>query len=429
MNIVVSIIIFSIIIIIHELGHFLLAKKNGIGVVEFSVGLGPRLFSFQKGETRYSLKALPFGGSCMMLGEDATIEDEKAFNKKPVWARISVIAAGPIFNFILAFILALFIVGLVGYDPATVVQVQSNSPASEMGLLPGDRITKINNKNIQIGRELSSYLQFHTMTDEPVEITYLRDGKKHEASLQPAKTKTYLMGFYYEPTEQKAAVINVNEGMPIAESGIGIGDIITGVDGEAINSGLELSQYFQNNPIDETSIILTYEREGKENTTVVTPQFIEESYKLGFSHNLGRIKTTIPGVIKYSAVEVKYFIVTTVQGLGQLISGKVSRDDIAGPVGIVGYIGDTYEQSRVDGFLSIFLNLAYITILISANLGVMNLLPIPALDGGRLIFLFLEVLRGKPIDQEKEGIVHAIGLVLLMILMIFIMFNDISKLF
>ncbi len=429
MNIVVSIIIFSLIIIIHELGHFLLAKKNGIGVVEFSVGLGPRLLSFQKGETKYSLKALPFGGSCMMLGEDATIDDDNAFNKKPVWARISVIAAGPIFNFILAFILALFIIGLVGYDPATIVQVQSNSPAQEAGLQQGDIITEINDKKIHIGRELSSYLQFNKITESIVEIDFLRDGKKHTVSLQPTKTKTYLMGFYYEPSEQLASVINVNEGMPIEKAGILVGDVITSVNGVKVNSGLELSMYFQNNPITEQEVVLTYDRSGETNKVVVMPQLIEESYKMGFSHNLGRVKTSTLGVIKYSFIEVKYFIVSTISGLGEMIAGNVSRNDIAGPVGIVEYIGDTYEQSRDDGFLSTFLNLAYITILISANLGVMNLLPIPALDGGRLVFLFLEVVRGKPIDQEKEGIVHAIGLVLLMALMIFIMFNDISKFF
>ena len=142
MKILIAVIIFSAIIIIHELGHFLLAKKNGIVVTEFSLGMGPRLFSTQKGETRYSVKLFPIGGSCAMLGEDTGEELPGTFNSAPVWGRISVVAAGPVFNFILAFILSVVITAFVGYDPAEIMEVEGGSPAAEAGLRKGDIITE-----------------------------------------------------------------------------------------------------------------------------------------------------------------------------------------------------------------------------------------------------------------------------------------------
>lgn len=429
MNILVAIIIFSIIIIIHELGHFLLAKKNGIGVNEFSIGMGPRIASFKKGETRYSIKLLPFGGSCMMVGEDELVEDDNAFNKKPVWARISVIAAGPIFNFILAFLLAIFIIGTIGYDPASISKIDKGMAAEEAGLMVGDVITEINGTNIDISRDIGNFYQFNAVTKDPVTIHYLRDGEEKTVKLDPIKTKTYQMGFYYDPSIKNAEITVIGENTPFETAGIKVGDVITNINDQDINTGIELSEYFQENPLSENKVSVTYERDGVSNTVEITPKFIEESYKLGFGYNTSRVKTSPLGVLKYSGIEVKYWIVTTVQGLEQMIAGKVSRDDIAGPVGIVNIIGETYEQSKQEGILTVFLNLSYISILLSANLGVMNLLPIPALDGGRLVFLILEVFRGKPIDQEKEGLVHMIGLIALMILMVFIMFNDISRLF
>ena len=146
MSIIVAVLVFGLIILIHEFGHFIVAKKCGIGVIEFSIGMGPRLCSFTKGETRYSIKCLPFGGSCMMMGEDENDSDPRAFNNKPVWSRIAVIAAGPVFNFILAFLLALVIVSYVGYDAPVLSGVMEGFPAEEQGLQAGDVLTKVNGR-------------------------------------------------------------------------------------------------------------------------------------------------------------------------------------------------------------------------------------------------------------------------------------------
>ena len=157
LNIIAAVLVFGLIVLVHEFGHFLLAKLNGIGVVEFSIGMGPRLCSWQRGETRYSLKILPFGGSCMMLGEDEKDADPKAFNNKSVWARISVVFAGPAFNFILAFLFAVIIVMNIGYQKFQISDVTEGSPAAEAGLQPGDVITRVNSRKITAYEDVQVY--------------------------------------------------------------------------------------------------------------------------------------------------------------------------------------------------------------------------------------------------------------------------------
>ena len=179
MKIIIALLIFSIIILFHELGHFLLAKANGIRVNEFSLGLGPTLFGIQKGETKYSIKLLPFGGACMMEGEDSESQDNKAFNNKSVWARISVVAAGPIFNFIMAFIFSFILVCCTGYDIPVLADVSEGYAAEEAGLQAGDTIVKMGNKHIHFYREVSAYSMYHA--GEPVKVTYERGCKKIES--------------------------------------------------------------------------------------------------------------------------------------------------------------------------------------------------------------------------------------------------------
>ena len=344
MNIIIAIIIFSIIILFHELGHFLLAKANGVLVNEFALGLGPTIIGFTKGETKYSIKLLPFGGACMMEGEDDASNNERAFNNKSVWARMSVVFAGPFFNFIMAFVFSMILIGCVGYDRPVVSDVIDGYAAEEAGMCAGDTIVSMNGKHIHFYREVSAYSTFHS--GESVEIVYKRDGEKY--------------------------------------------------------------------------------------TTTLVPKLDEESgrYLYGFVGSAAREKGTLVQTVVNSFYEVKYWINITIDSLKMLLTGGASFNDLSGPVGIVKSIGDTYENSvTMDGYFYAFLNMLNITIYLSANLGVMNLLPLPALDGGRLFFLIVEAVRRKKIDPEKEGMVHFVGIMLLMGLMVAVMFNDIRKLF
>lgn len=194
MSIILALIIFSLIILIHELGHFLLAKRGGVTVEEFSLGMGPRLISTVKGGTRYSLKLLPFGGSCMMLGEDEATTEEGSFASKSVWTRISVIAAGPIFNFILAFVLSVIIIGSIGVDKPVILAVSEGFPAAEAGIQKGDTILKMNGTKIRLSREVTNYVTFHQ--GEDVTFVYEHEGEERTVTLSPEQNEggRYIFG-------------------------------------------------------------------------------------------------------------------------------------------------------------------------------------------------------------------------------------------
>ena len=428
MKILIAILIFSVIIIFHELGHFLLAKRNGIKVTEFSLGIGPRLLSTQKGETRYSLKLFPIGGSCMMVGEDDDDDSEGSFNQASVWARISVVAAGPIFNFILAFVFAMIITSVAGYDPARVLQVEENSPAAKAGLQEGDIITEFQGRNIVLGRDLDSYMMLHGLKDEDITLTYKRDGEKKEISFEAYSEDKYMLGFSYVPTSDSAPEITqvvLNGAM--MEAGVQAGDIIREINGETIENSQEIQEYWEKNPLDGSEISLGIERDGEIQTLSLKPQMTKQ-IDTGFVYNLYREKTNFLGVLRYSASEVRYWISNTIESLMMLIKGQFSVNDLSGPVGIIDVIGDSYEEAKEEGTVMVWLQMLYWAILLSANLGVMNLLPIPALDGGRLVFLAVEAVRKKKLDPNIEGMVHFAGFVLLMLLMAFVMFNDFRRL-
>lgn len=430
MNIAVAILIVGFIIFIHELGHFLLAKANGVTVTEFSIGMGPRIVSFEKKGTRYSLKILPLGGSCMMLGEDEAINDEGSFNSKGVWARFSIIVAGAVFNFILALFLSLIVISASGADIPKLTAVDEGSPAAEAGLQKGDIITEVDGQTINFSRELVYHFYFDPMTEKPVEVSYLRDGKEYEVSMAPYQVTRYLLGCIYAPVENEPAkLLEISTGYPLERAGLVVGDIIIGIDGTVINSGKELSDYLDANPMTGEAMNITYSHEGIVNTVTIVPELYTSGYQLGWVYSFASEKLSPLNVINYSFKELKFNIVNTVKSVAHIFTGKVSMKEISGPVGIVNMVGDVVEQTSEYGIGTTLLSLAQFTILISANLGVMNLLPIPALDGGRLVFIIIEGIRRKPISKDKEAMVHLIGMAALMLFMVFILFNDIRNIF
>lgn len=360
-SILAIVLIITLVIVVHEFGHFILAKKNGIAVIEFSVGMGPRIFSFVRNGTRYSLKWIPFGGSCQMLGNDEGIPDadedvkadaEHAFYNKSVWARISVAAAGPIFNFALAFVLAVIVVSSVGANVSYIQGVIDGGAAKQAGLQEGDKITKMNGETIHLYKEMMLYLQMHP--GEVLDVEYVRDGETYQTTITPVwdeESQKYLMG-------------------------------IQGVTG------------------------LCYD-------------------------------VSVGEVFQYGFYEMKYSIVSTIKSLGMLFQGKLTMDDFSGPVGMTTMVNDLVEDvsesTQGEDFgtkaLMMFVNLANFTLLLSANLGVLNLLPIPGLDGGQLVFLIIEAIKGKPVSSQKVGLITMIGFICLMVFMVFVLFNDVKKIF
>ena len=347
-KIILFLIIFGIVVISHEFGHFLIGKRNGIRVVEFAVGMGPTLLSFQKGETKYSLKLLPIGGACMFDGEDGVAEedgvvDEHSFIKANVWARIATVFAGPFFNFLLAFAFSLVLVAFNGSDRPVVQQIMEDSAAQEAGILAGDEIRRINGERVRIYREVSL-------------ISVLNQG---------------------EPME------------------------------------------------------IEIERDGEIKNVTLTPLYNEEDarYYIGLRGSGELIKCNPAQVFQYGIYEVRYWVKATYKSLFMLISGRAKKEDVSGPIGMAQFVGETYDEAKTYGISTVVFTMINIVILLSVNLCIFNLLPIPALDGGRLVFMILEVIRGKPIPPEKEGMVHFAGLVALMILMVFVMYNDIMRIF
>lgn len=427
MSIILALLIFSAVILFHELGHFLLAKKNGIVVTEFSLGMGPRLFSTVKNGTRYSLKALPLGGSCAMLGEDTAEDEEKGtFNAASVWGRISVVAAGPVFNFILALIFATVIVALAGYDPAEIMEVKEGSSAEQAGLQEGDIITEFQGYHIDLGRDLYVYTYLNEVTSDSISMKVNRDGETIEICYQPDENIRYLLGFNRSDSSSMK-VDSLISGLPLEEAGVQPGDVITGINGVKIENGEDYDAYLEEHPLSETPVDIVYERDGLEYEAQITPAKYS-SPDMGFSYNVGSVKARGLQVLKYGLIEVKYMIRSTLLSLKELVTGGLGMQDLSGPVGVVDAIGQTYEQSKSEGARIVLLNMLNMVVLLSANLGVMNLLPIPALDGGRLVFLVLEAVRRKPVNREIEGRIHFAGLMLLMMLMVFVMYNDIMKL-
>lgn len=426
MKILIAILIFSGIVLIHELGHFLLAKKNGIVVTEFSLGMGPRLVSTVKGGTRYSVKVLPIGGSCAMLGED-TEEDKMpgSFNAAPVWGRISVVAAGPVFNFILAFLLSVIIVGFVGYNPAEILQVTEGSAAEAAGLQAGDIITEYQGYHIDLGKDLYLYNYLNPLeADEVIHISYKRDGKEYETSFKPDVDVRYLLGLNRSADSMEVA--SLIEGMPLEDAGVKPGDVITGINGVDIPDGAAYDAYIKEHPLSDEPVELTYMRDGLEYEITITPAEYRTA-DIGFAYRGNCVKASGFEILKYGAVEVKYMLRSTLVSLKELFTGGLGVKDLSGPVGVVDAIGTTYEESKSQGTLMVWMNMLYMAVMLSANLGVMNLLPFPALDGGRLVFLILEAIRRKPVNRQIEGMVHFAGLMFLMALMLVVMYHDIIR--
>ena len=346
MTILLFILVFGIVVISHEFGHYLIARMNGIHVVEFMIGMGPKLISWGKKDTIYSIRLFPIGGACMFEGEDGLNEKEGdakdnpgAFPNANVWARIATVAAGPFFNLILALLVAVIMVPMIQVHDTVVSEVVENGAAAEAGLLPGDKILKMDGERVYLFSEIYTLIQ--------------------------------------------------------------------------MNKG--------------NAITVLYERDGQKLEAVLTPKYDEEAgaYYFGIisSHNV-----EIKGLqaFQYGWYEVRAGVRNTYKSLLMLVSGKLGRKDVAGPVGMAHMVGEIYEETKED-WRDVLVNMLNLTMLISMSLGIMNILPFPALDGGRLVFLIVEVFRGKPVPPEKEGLVHFIGLVFFMILMVIVLFNDVTN--
>lgn len=327
---------FIVLIIIHEFGHFIAAKAMGVRVNEFAVGFGPKLFSFTKGETKYAVNLIPLGGYCAMEGEDESSADDRAFCNKKAWRRFIIVAAGAVFNLILGFLLvAVSLIPGDRFSTTTVAQFADNAVSSGYGPEVGDKIVNVDGRHIYTTYDLS--YAFTGISDGTVDMTVVRDGEKK--TLHDVKFST---------------------------------ESVDGVDYISVDFWVY----------------------GQKKTFAT---FISQTFKMSFSY-----------------VRVVWF------SLVDLIAGRFGLNAVSGPVGITAAVGGAVKQG--------FSNLWPIMALISINLGIFNLLPIPALDGGRLLVIFCEMVFRKKLPQKTESIIHTVGFIILLAFMILIVFKDVFKL-
>lgn len=371
---------FLLLISLHEFGHFLVAKALKFKVDEFSVGMGPAIFKKQKGETQYSLRALPLGGYCKFEGEDETDNsDPRAFSNQKPWKRLLVLLAGGTFNIILGFILFLVIVPAISPVSTNVIDtVVPHSYIENSGIQSGDEIVAINGKNVSFYNDISLYRE-NIGNDEEFTITVKRDGKRETVT---AKLSEQILTNTY------------------TEDGIEVTGSINGYE--------------------ETDFV-PYSDEYQKNDELVGTTKTQTRYIIGFRPVAEDINFF--NVWGEAWNETKFVVKLVYQSFWQIITGRIGVEQMSGPVGIVKEVNNAVTAES-HNWLYVLNLIALLTI----NLGIFNLLPIPALDGGRILFVLIEMVRRKPIPPDKEGIVHAVGMAVLLVFVLFVSYHDIVRL-
>ena len=360
MGIIIAILVFSLMVLIHEWGHFIVARKNGVFVEEFALGMGPKIVGHtsKKTGTLYSWRLIPMGGFCRMLGEEEASDKEGSFSSKSVWARLAIVAAGPVMNIVMAFVLTVIVMACSGYYTTEIRGLDTGYDAAKAGIEVGDYLLKLAGKRIHTYQDLSYALM--DMDGSPVEVVMKKaDGTQETLTVTPQ----------YDEEQGRYRL-----GITIGSDSGGWADVV------------------------------------KKQGAGALPGAILSTLGEAWWQLIGNVKLIIRSFV-------------------QLVTGQVSVDNMMGPIGIVSVMDTTYTEAVQYGWLTALLSIFNLTALLSVNLGVMNLFPIPALDGSRIVFLILEGIRRKPISSKVENMIYTIGFILLMALMVFVAYQDIVRLF
>ncbi len=353
--IIIAVLLFCLIITVHEFGHFIMAKLFKVRVNEFSIGMGPVLFKRKKKETVYSLRAFPIGGFCAMEGEDEESSDENAFGNKKVWQRILIVSMGAIFNIVLGLILMLILTTQqASFTDMTVAEFSNNASTQMSGLQVGDKILSLNGYRIYTDRDFVFAVSYDSDISNAI-----------------ANNDECFVDMVVKRGNEKIFLDNVK--FDISDNGYG-----------------------------NRSIVLDFKINSIEKNLLNT---LSESFK-------------------YTVSSIKMVWASLVG----LLMGRFGINEMSGPVGVATVIGQSMTQGLSVSFTAALLNIIYIMVIITVNLGIFNLLPVPALDGGRLVFLFIEGIIRKPIPAKYESWVNSLGFIILMLFMVFITYNDILRL-
>ena len=444
------VIVLGILIFFHELGHFLVARLFGVGVEKFSLGFGPRLFGKTVGMTDYRISAIPLGGYVKMVGDEPDAELEPAlihysFTHKHVFKKILIVAAGPFFNLLLAVLIYagfFFFIGTEDIRPV-VNHVTAESPAARAELQAGDVIEAVDGEAVASWSDINRLIAAQKGAE--VRLTVERGGRRLEASLTPATKMVkdilgddvpyYDAGFSGLPP-LKAVVGDVAEGYPAKKAGLQKGDRIVAIDGRPVDTWNTMKEIISHSKGDPLAVTV---RRGEETLTVdITPVLFSEENLLGEKVDSYRIGISTPGIeippadrvtikrgpwgaLRDSVDQTYQISRLTILSIGKLIKGTVSTKTLGGPIMIAEMAGQQAKEGLT--------NLIFFIAVLSINLAVLNFLPIPVLDGGHLMFFFIEAVIRRPINTRMREIAQQAGIFILILLMIFVFYNDITRLF
>ncbi len=405
--------VLGFLVLIHEGGHFLVAKFFKVKVNEFSIGFGKKIWSKKKGETQYSIRIVPFGGYVSMLGEEERSDDERSFSKQSILKRIAIVAAGGIVNIIFGLLIYFLLIACIGnFASRNIESVVENYGASQSGILPGDEIIGINGKYVFITQDLNNKLS--KTGGNTVNLKIRRNGEEKNIEVTPTEVKSKSIGIYLDSkSDNKTKISYIYDDSP-AKGSLEVGDIILEADGQQVSNDYEKLVKIIESAGEK--ILLKIDRNGKQQEINVTTKE-HSNYYLGVTFSIA--DKGFFTRLYYGFFETGNFALSLVDNVKSLFTGGVSVDQMMGPIGISKTVADTNN----------FSDFIYLMALISLSLGITNLLPFPALDGGKIFILLIEAIRRKPMKENTEILIQMVGFSLLILLSIYISVMDVTRFF
>lgn len=403
-------------ILIHEGGHFIVAKLCKVKVNEFAIGFGPTIWKSEKGETKYALRLIPLGGFVSMEGEEERSEKEGSFSKASIPKRIAIVVAGGLVNIIFALIIYFCITSIAGnFATQKIESVEKDYGAYEAGIVSGDELYRINNKRIRNKTDIDEIMA--KCNGEEVNVQVKRNDQLINLKVKPTAIPSKDTGIYLQSSadEITTKIVAIYPKSPAEEKGIQINDIILKIDGKEVeNDPYKVVEYILKS--ENENITFTLERKNEIVDIEIKPNIVY-TYVLGIKFE--KADNNFINNIYYGFWDTKDFTFSIVDNLKMLFTGKVSTNQLMGPIGISGMVAET---KGIEDFV-------YLLALISLSLGVTNLLPFPPLDGGKVVLLLIEALRKKPLKENIEIGIQVLGFAVLIALSIYVTYNDILRIF
>ena len=401
-------------IFIHEGGHFIVAKLCKIRVNEFAIGFGPTIWKKQGKQTKYALRLIPLGGFVSLEGEDERSEQEGSFSTASIPKRMAIIVAGGLVNIIFGIIVYFILMSSIGNNTSLVIQSTiPNYAAEQSGILNDDEIIKINNKKVNVKADIDKILA--NCNGETLKVTVKRNQNQEEIDVQPTKLPYKNTGIYLKNTsddEGSTKIITVEKGSSAEKYGLKANDKIVKINDIEVKNRQDIVNIINKEEINELKF--TIERGGETLDIKVIPDTLYHYY-LGIQFK--KVENSFGNNVYYALFSTRDFIFSIADNIKMLFTGNVGLDQMMGPVGISEAVAST---KGVEDFV-------YLLALISLSLGVTNLLPFPALDGGKFVLLLLEAIRGKKLKEQTEINLQLLGFAILMMLAVYITFNDVMR--